>query len=295
MNIFFSVANKIIVKVSSDTAFTFTIKEQVLLEARIPGILLLESVPEHFDLLVEHHESADKKFIQENTKCTIFDTWNGILPEDLYHLLYGMVRVRLIQEHLYPVHAACIGNEAYVLILGHSGVGKSSVVLQLLKDKNAKLFSGDKTVISFSGQGLSAVAGTHTMTVRERDKTKLEQYIIENKIVSGDRYAFTLSEEKYATPQQVPIKAIVLMRLNDYVPELKREEKLSALHKLYSYFLDTVNTDTILNSVGEIFIGHPPVGSQKYLASYLKQALETMPLYSLTGPVEFIADEILKL
>ena len=294
-SLFFSVQNKFSIKISSDKDIDFSNKAELFLKARVPGIMVLNSEPAQVDLLIEHHESSEKKLIQEDARCTIYDTWNGVLPDDALYLLYGMIRAHLLKMNLYPVHAICIGNEEYILVLGHTGVGKTSIALNLLQNKTMKLFSGDKTIVNFSEDGLFAVAGTYTMTIRSCDKDKLVRLGIKDEVTYGERLAFALEEDKYCSEKEVHIKAIVLARLNDHLPELKQETRLGALHKLYPYFLDVVNADIVLSTIDEVFTVNLPMGIQKRLVRSLKQLLETTPVYSLTGSSDFVSDQILQL
>lgn len=295
-SLFFSIANQFSVKISSDTNLSFTDSEYLLLRGYIPGIIHLDREPEQIDVFIEHTETEDKKLIQEENRTHIFDTWNGVFSADVYHLFYGIVRVQFLKRKLFPIHGACAGKDGYVLMVGHSGMGKTSVVLKLLQDAGTKIFSGNKTVVSFASDSkLIAVAGTPAITIRGNDKSKLDDLKITDYVEYWERYAFMLDSGRYAKDITVPIKAIVTVRLNDYEEGSKKINSLSALHALYSYFMDTVNADVVMGDVGDVFLGTPPAGTEKYLVSRLKQLLKNIPVYSLVGSSSFVADEILKL
>lgn len=327
--LFFSIPNQLNMKISSDRDLTFTDSEYLLLKGYVPGLIRLDSEPTHIDVLIQHTESDDKKMVQEEiraqrddgdttvSRVQICDTWKGIFSADLYHLLYGIVRPQLLKKKLFPIHGACVGSfsnsynglsnaksdqDGYVLMVGHSGAGKTSVVLKLLQDENAsiKVFSGNKTVTSFtvnnaSDTTLQAIAGTQTITIRGSDKEKWNGFASGEHVDYWDRYAFMLNTDKYATSTTVPIKAIVIVRLNDYVEESKKINPLSALHALYPHFLDVVNADIVMSVTENVFIGTPPEGTEKYLVSHLKSVLQNMPVYGLIGSSKFVAGEILRL
>lgn len=294
--LFFSILNKISIKISSDKDISFTESEYLILKGYVPGLVRLEEQPACIDIVVEHVESGEKKMIQDEGKVIIHDIWNGVFPGDLYHLLYGLVRVRLLKEHLYSVHGACVGNDDYVLIVGHSGSGKTSVLLKLLQSSETKIFSGNKTVVSFdSATGPIAIAGTPTITIRGNDQKKLIDLKINDHVEYWGRYAFMLDPDKYPKETSVPIKAIVIVRLNDFDEERKKLDPSSSLHSLYPYFLDVVNADVVMAGLSDVFMGAPSQDEGLYLVSHLKKVLETIPVYSLIGSSSFVVDEILKL
>jgi hypothetical protein len=294
--LFFSIPNQFSMQISSDTDLSFSHSEQLLLRGYIPGIVFLDSEPAMVDVVIEHTESKGRKLIQEGSYVHIFDTWNGEFSADLYHLLYGIVRVQFLARSLFPIHGACVGNNGYVLMVGHSGAGKTSVALELLKDPAVKVFSGNKTVVSFvEDSALVAVYGTPTITIRGSDKSALNDLRITDYVEYWDRYAFMLDSARYAAGHTVPIKAIAIVRLNDYTEECRKMHPVSALHTLYPYFLDAVNADVVIGGAEDVFIGTPPLGTQKYLVAHLKAALENLPVYSLIGSSSFVASTMLQL
>jgi len=294
--LFFQIPEQLTMKIISDRDLSFTHSEYLLLKGYIPGIIQVDSESTNVDLVIEHIESKDRKFIQEENKVKIYDTWKGVFSADLYHLLYGIVRVQFLKRKLFPIHGACVGKDGYVLIVGHSGAGKTSVVLKLLQESDMQVFSGNKTVVSFDENNkLTAVAGTPTITIRGSDKSKLNDLKISDHAEYWERYAFTLNSECYSQETAVPIKAIVIVKLNDYMQENKLINPLSALHNLYPYFLDVVNADVVVNDTEDVFVGTPPKGIEKYLVSHLKAVLEDIPIHSLIGSSSFVATEIQKL
>lgn len=206
---------------------------------------------------------------------------------DLYHLLSGVARQHYLENHLYPTHAACLGLDDLVLLVGHSGSGKTSIALELLKDKEMKLFSGNTTVVSFEDDSVMAVAGTPTITARAGDlkeRFAAQQY--------ADRGAFSLAGAQYANPGK--IKAAVVVRLNDKAQEWNKLSSISAIHTLYPYFLDTVHADTVVcgKFVHDGAI-RPEVKS--YLAMRLADTLPRIPVYTACGSLPFVAGRILGL
>lgn len=294
--LYFSVLDEFFIKISSDAEFIFTDTEFLLLQGYVPAISWLKEAPEKIDFTIEHQEISNKKFVQEDSRLIINDEWQGKFSTDLYHLLYGITRLWLLKKKEFAVHGACLGkDDSYTLVLGHSGNGKTSIVLKSLLDDKVKIFSGNKTVISFSPGSIIGIAGTKTITIRGEDKDKLNDSGVKNFVEYFGRHAFNLEKDKYSHLKTVPIKTIAIVKLNDYQEEFKELNTLSALHTVYPYFLDAVNADIVLSGAESVFLGTPPAGVQNFLVSQLKNVLEHIPVYSIIGSAPFVTDKILKL
>ncbi|HEY4484457.1 MAG TPA: hypothetical protein VI978_01905 [Candidatus Paceibacterota bacterium] len=262
---------------------------KILLGAYLPGAELVEKPDQMPDIVIEHEHSDISRFIQEEGRVHVYGNWEKEFPLDFYHLLYSVIRVELLKRDLFPVHAACIGKDDYTLIVGHTGVGKTSIVLEILKNKDLLLFSGNKTIVSFKGEGLEAIAGTKTLTARQKDIGRHLGYKIEI-IQYGNRAGLVFGNK---TDKSGPIRAIVLVNLNDGVTENNLIEPSSALHRLYPYFLDTINADTIIGQ--SVYVGTPPIGTQEKLAQNLKETLSKIPTYAVSGSMDFVCDSIIKI
>jgi len=265
---------------------------ELLLGAYVPGAELVANPDRTPDMVIEHEQTDDKRLIRKEDRIHIYDNWEKDFPLDFYHLLYSMVRVELLKRGFFSVHAACIGKSDYVLIVGHTGVGKTSVVLELLKNKAMKLFSGNKTIVAFKGGALEAVGGTSTLTASVEDINKHHSGNNTDVIKYGTRAAVTPNKHMNNPGR---IRAIVLVGLNDGVAENNLLDPVSALHRLYAYFLDTINADTIVCGGRDVYVGTPPTGVQESLAQNLKEVLSKIPTYSIKGSMDFVCDAITKL
>ncbi len=286
---YLSFPHDILIQIKSSEDFVCS---KMLLGAYVPGAEVTMSPTREVDIVVGYEKSENKGFIQEEARVVMRDKEDKEFPLDFYHLLYSVVRVQLLKKKLFSVHAACIGNNEYILVMGHTGVGKTSIVLRLLEATDMLLFSGNKTIIAFQGNGYcEALAGTRTITAHTKD---MQQYKGEGYEPYGERIAVELRGEGYAKDPG-RIKAIVLVSLNDGEQENDRINPTSALHKLYPYFLDTVNADTVLCDGDIVYIGTPPSGTQEYLARNLKEILVSLPVYSIKGSIDFISNAIKKI
>jgi hypothetical protein len=295
-NLFFSVCDRLTIKISSKSDLNFSESELFLLKAYVPNINRLASEPKKIDFTINHTESEEVRIIKKENSIHIFAVWDGKLPPDLYHLLYAAMRNKFLGHKLFSVHGACVGKNSYILLVGHSGDGKTSVALKLLNDEKIKIYSGNKTVISLGGQDkIMAFAGTPTITIRGEDKERLKDLNIANYIEYWGRYAFMLTAEKYTEIKKVPIKAIVMLKLNDNIQEFKKLDILSGLHILYPFFLDVVNSDVIIGNTDSVFVGTRPAGIENYLVANLKKFLKNTPVFFAAGSSYFIADKILRI
>jgi hypothetical protein len=186
------------------------------------------------------------------------------------------------------VIGVCVGDDrGYALIVGHSGAGKTALSLALLRAGEKRLFSGNKTVVSFSEEGsLWAVAGTKTTTIKAVDKARYSNFIGEG-VDYWSRFAFFLDDAYQSSATKVPIRHVVIARLNDGVEEGSLLSPTSALHALYPFFLDKVNEDILLGSGLGLLDGSVPVHMKRWLMERLQRTLGGTRVYSLAGSLDF--------
>ena len=126
------------------------------------------------------------------------------------------------------------------------------------------------------------MAGTKTITTLREDIARHPWLESEN-INYGDRMAFKL---KIKAVVPLSIDVIVLVRLNDGVSENIKVSEVSALHKLYPFFMDAVNADTII--CGKVLVGISSLETQQFLVDNLVKVLKDIPVYSISGSMDFI-------
>lgn len=269
-------------------------RSHILLQAYVPGVKVLRAPVAKPDILIEHRESSGKRFERRGDHLTLCDQWRGQIAFDLYHVLYAAERVKLLERGYYPIHAASSGNNEQVLLVGHSGSGKTRTAIELAERYGQKISSGNKTVVTFDEHhAMRVVAGTPTMTIRQTDYESYSSLAKEG-VSYNHRVAFLVRPEQYVAPVRQRIRAIFLLRLHDGLHEKKDLDPRVALHPLYPYFLDTVNANVIVCGGYGVFVGTPPVGVPEKLAADLKEALEKVPVYSVAGPLPFVVDTIAK-
>lgn len=281
----------------------------LLLGAYLPGVELLDVSCKKSKGLVTialRQSSKPRLSVSKNgNNYTFFAESTDDALMDLIFLTYGVARQKWLKQGLYSVHAACLEDkqQRLSLVVGHSGVGKTAVTLSSLARGN-KVFSGNRTLVKIVSKGsggstdgisgeststIIAIAGTRTITTKAEDLARhLPEALEDEEVGYQGRSAFSLSKRFYADHAPQAVTQITLPRLNDGAEKSKQLSALSALHKLYPFFLDAVNADIVLAGGRIVFAGTPPSGVSKRLASALSQALANLPVWELEGSLPFI-------
>lgn len=283
----------VLARVSHFDPLTDCAKFRTLAEAYLPGVLFTEPPAKpnlditvkwstNTGVLVTGHESY-------GMHVSMFDTWRGDESAlDLLNLLYAGVRRLWLHRGLYPVHSACVGGEnGYALIVGHSDSGKTAITRRLAAGGTLVL-SGNKTLVSFADGKVTAVAGTRTITTLAQDAGETASDD-EAAVAYQQRAAFVLPAEQYATAP-ANIKLIVLAKLNDGYNRQSLVPSGSATHRLYPYFMDSVNADVVLCGGHEVFPGDAPSGSRERLSRALQTTLHPVPVYTLSGSLNYVTE-----
>ena len=262
MKSYYSIENKIIIELVHDQ--DITADEELILRAYVPGIKKYDNAPEEIDLSVVYNPS----------------------PE-FAHKLYGLVRLELLKKKLFCVHSVCVNLGKRVLVVGHSGSGKTTVARELM-NKGGFVESGNKTMVSWDDHGkLLSHAGTSVMSFKNTDiiPNQLEN---NNQVRVWDRVIVDMPYEK--VNEHNLVDSIVVIRLNNYKNTSNQLVGNTKAHKLYPYFMDAVNADVLLDSKNDVLVSQPPAGTEHYLADNLRNL--KIPVYTIEGTLEYICETI---
>lgn len=273
---------------TSDRELELSVLDELLLGAYLPEVEITQTL-DNADLMLRHTESADKALRVGSEEIEINDQWGDTMPDDLPHLLYSVARGLWLKRGYFPTHAACVGDGDYILLPGHSGVGKTTTVLTVVTDLDQKLLSGNTTLIRFDGDTMQAVAGTRTMTLRTEDFER-GNYPTTRSLEYGSRTAFELVHNLQASAPK-NIGRIALVRLSGGMAASTELSELSALHKLYPYFLDTEYTDCIVAGGRAVFLGDTPERARADLVANLSQSLKDISVVEAIGDKQFLAQK----
>ncbi|HSX32850.1 MAG TPA: hypothetical protein VLF91_00735 [Candidatus Saccharimonadales bacterium] len=277
--------------ITSDRELFLGESEELLLGAYLPDVQLLDAAPSNLDMMLHHVESPAVHLVAGRSEIEIHDSWKESFPDDLPHLLYSVARSLWLRRGYFPTHAACVGDDVYTLMPGHSGVGKTTVALEAITRHDQKLLSGNTTLIQCSEAGdLRAIAGTRSMTLKTED-FKRGEYDSLRSMEYGNRTAFELPIDMQAAGPKT-IGRVALVRLSDGFNAWRQLPPLSALHTLYPYFLDTEYADCLVGQGNALYIGDTPSAAREQLAAQLRRAVVDLTVSTGTGSAEFLAEKV---
>ena len=248
--------------------------------AYLPAVIFEEIGSIEPNFTVQFFENQSRSFEQSERKVVIKDIWKGKISLDLWHMLYSVIRKEMISKGLYPVHAACAGKEKQVLLVGHTGAGKTTIMMKLIKDLGWKIFSGNKTVVDLR-DGVSGVGATKTISIRES---------------AGNKYsALQLDDQHFDERLVVPIAAICIVKLDPSADRTVENGYPEYIHSLYPYFVDSVYADTIMSDGKGIYDGTVELKYRLELIENLKKQLQNIKVFSMAGSLSYLTNELAKL
>lgn len=274
---YYSIANSFTLAVRTPINLSQNPETLFKLGAFLPDVQEITTQSAQPNVVLEHIYGAHTKLnvAPKHVTLTTPSTAGEALPEDFYHLLYGVVRKEMFeQQQLCCIHAACVGaGEDFKLLVGHSGAGKTTLAQHAIDRYGVKLFSGNKTVLRFEQDGrITSLGGTKTMTALDID---------------GKRYAYSVPKSDIEPKSAVNITSIDFVRLNDGVAKIENLSPLSALHTLYPLVLDQVNSDVIIGG-NHLYDGSLSNEAKQTALESLRASTEQIPVRKITGSKQFI-------
>jgi hypothetical protein len=260
---------------------------RMLLGAYVPGVKFAYEPLNAPVLTVAFRQSDKPRVVRRARQVTMYDTWKGQASLlDFIHLTYTLCRLAWLQKGLYVVHSSCVGD---LLLVGHSGVGKTSTALRLAA-KGGKVFSGNKTLIEITHDArLIAIAGTQTITAKAKVAEQHMPALGQDKVEYFGRNAYVLEPGMYSAEPQVELKRIALVHLNNGADSVSELEPLSGLHRLHPFFLDAQNADAIVCGGKAVYPGTLSRKEHAALAARLLPALEKLgTVLAVTGSMPFV-------
>lgn len=238
------------------------------LQSQIPGIELDNKPEDRLDLHFIFLENNRCEIVKSNKKIVLHGKWSSTIKTDIPHFLYSVLRNYWVENAQYPVHSIMLENS---LVIGHSGSGKTTLSLEALK-QNIEVQSYDKTVVKFSNKKLKFIAGTNVISIRKQLFNK-DLSIFNNKEIKdiGDRF---LVENKYTIKEnQKEVNKLYFFSLVNADLIVNSLSKLSSMHELYSFFLDSTKIDVIVDGGKIIFDGSNSTQSKEALLNNLQKWL----------------------
>ncbi len=293
-NTLFSLAGSLLLLFSNNADVPFNEAEMIRLETHLPGVAVCINQKLPPDLIVEHREGNVFSYYQSSNEVVLTEPWNGTLSADFVHLLYGAARRHWLETGIFPVHSACVGTDekGYVLIVGASGAGKTSTSLYCAQAKGQKIYSGDKTLIKISDDlSMLALGHTQVFSIRAENAGRWNS-MVESSYDQSGRQVVKLKKKYLTQKEEVQIKAIAMIQLNEGNESLQELSPLSALHTLYPFFLDVERADVILGEGKALLDGNISLEAKTREVSKLAGSLKNIPAYRLTGSLDYVCSHI---
>lgn len=277
---------------------SFGERESLLLQAYVPGIRIVKKMPKSNlndkKISIDYFKSDNIKIDSKKETIRIYDNWSKEIPVYFFHLIYSISHYALLKKGYYTVHSACVGTgNQWSLLLGHTGVGKTTVMLNLLRNYKFKMFSSNKTLIKFQKDFcLEAIAGTTTITCKDNISNKLKK-ITKKKVNFVNRIAYKLPNEYSTLKNKVKISRLYFVKLNPAVEECVRLSNFESMVALYPLLFDYINSDIILFNGEDLYNGTSiTTREKKKMLSSLKKSLISLAVYNLNGSLDFISKTI---
>lgn len=298
ITLYFSFPSNFIISINLRGNVLFREREKLLLRAYTPGIqnikITRKNITNNPDLIISYCPSKDQKISYQNNHFIIYDDWSKEIPAYFFHLIYSISHHALLKKGYYTIHSACVGKEnQWSLLLGHTGVGKTTVLLDLLHNYRYKMFSSNKTIVRFQDNFyLEAIAGTTTITCKDSDREKLKA-IAGQTVNFVNRFACKLPDKYSISKNKVKISRIYFVKLNPAVEECVSLNNFESIVVLYPFFLDYINSGIILFNGKDLYDGVPITTKvKKKILSSLKRSLISIDVYTLNGSLDFISKTI---
>jgi hypothetical protein len=165
------------------------------------------------------------------------------------------------------------------LLVGHSGAGKTSVLIELLALGVRGLVGTNKTLLC---KNLIAHGGTKAITFEAGVHPAPK-----NHKAYGSRIAY-MPEASVIESEPQQVQNIWFIKLTDEAVKVSALPALSAAHRLYPFMLDKVNADVMLCE-GALHFSADDAQAGKALAANLAKALEGKNVYQISGSRKAIA------
>lgn len=272
--------------------------ELLVIKAHLPSITVCENVGTGKTCImsIEFYPSSIQRIETRGKFIRISDKLKSEIPLYVFHLMYSVFHKKWLRDGIYSVHAACLSrNKHTILLVGHSGFGKTSISLRLLKQYGFKLVTSDRTLLKINKHGeLVPVGGTEVITYKSKD---LNLDVYSDIFVSGTSYVDRKIKKIFPThvfdgiPKKVDF--ISFVRLSDFNKDSNHLDTFEAIVSLYPYFLDYWNSDALIFEGLELYNGTDfDIKTKQTALLNLRKVVLKSSIISISGALEYITKEI---
>lgn len=302
-------SNEVTIEIQSDLPAFDSAADELLASAFIPGAEISREQHESEVSRLVRIEYSDLPSITENEEndLIVADDWSDRMPLHMVHLLYSLVQREHLARDNYTLHSSCVvKNDVGYLFIGHSGSGKTTSALEMVRKFDFRWYSGNKTLVEFAeGDGIStneeerlalnAVAGTRPVTLEAVNTTGESLFQDRTAVPFVDRKLMLLKDEHEYRAASVKIGALILPRVNDGAMNIKELSPSAAAISLFPYFYDYFNMDIHMPS-GEMYnAGFMDSSHRNSLKERLIDICAKVPVIQVSGSFDFMTDRVREL
>jgi len=262
--------------------------DQSLLNIHVPSVTANFIKGKKCIAIIKLVSAGKIKSIQKGKNIEIHDAFNLKIPLYIYHLVYSVFHKFWLRINVYSVHSACVSKNGFItLLLGHSGFGKTTVSLNLLKKYGFRLVFSDRVLLKIKKDSiLVPFGGTKLITYKKTNKKIPLNLVKSNKEYVDRKIAKLLPNY---TLKEIPssVDAIIFIRLSNTENKIEIVEPFEALVTLYKFFLDILGSDALILNGQAIYEGIDlKLKSKIDLLRKLKKVIARTPIVSTMGSLE---------
>lgn len=295
-----SLGKKILIQSENDSVrkyFESNIVPQIFIQEYSMSFLNNENTD--FDIKVRHIQSNIQEIYQNFDKdhYLFLDNWQKNVPTYFLSFLQFLFNSLFLNDGVYTLHSATAqGNKYNFIFAGRAGSGKTTTVLELVKNHKFKFISNNKTSLKLTkNTQVNITGGTKGITVRDTDSFESYKDIAKSNFqeVYGGRTAFMFNEQKTAKLNIQRKTCLFSLKINPGVKEFKKLTEEEATIYLFPIFLESVDREVLLfNRTQPVPFPYDEYTMKKQALSDLKSILSMIEIYHLSGSLDFITDKV---
>ena len=229
------------------------------------------------------------------------DNLSGKVPTYILSLIQLIFQNMHANKSVVTIHSsAAQGETANFVFVGHAGVGKTSILLELMTRYDFKYISNNKTLLFYDKSSNKAriIGGTEAVSIRSTTAFPSYEYLSDKSLITPyGRLAFTINKKYQANLNKNKPVYIILPQINPGVEEFSKINLDESRIRLYPYFLDAIDREVAL------FGYKTSLSSRIILSTHLRKLLldemnfflSNTPVYHVSGSIEFICERIVNL
>lgn len=283
------------IKFRTDRKPALTERDFFLIDAHLPGVTVSEMGNKRklCIMTVNFFYSSNHSIKKNGNVLEVYDQQKSEIPAYMFHLLHSIFNKHWRKSNIYSIHSACVYRNGHtMLLMGHSGFGKTTVSLNLLKQYDFKLICSDRLLLKIKNDGSVLILGG-TKVVSYKQRTNIPLDILNNGTNYVDREVRPIMPEYIFNKYPKKIDSIVMMRLSDFSAGIAKIDPFEALLPIYSFFLDYWNNDVLIFNGLEMYdgINNAPIAKRKLLSKLRKLISKTL-VVSISGSLQHIIHEL---